>query len=717
MPLDKSPLVIKEFKGKLVTDVDPIDTTLGEIDQSKVPFEYALDSVNLDYLKKGGMRTRNGIDKYVTIDVVGKPIQMFKIENLLNVAQTDRWLIITRDAGNILRLYDTQVALPATNPIYTSLNANKYVAAINAFGRMYVSFCSDYLAANSVGRVIVYTGAYNARLAKCPRPVVGAFAVAAAAGGYCTVGLHYVSVLFETDTGYISECPTAHLTTPLFVTTTAANATISINNLPVGAAGDGVIRRHIIITKVVINPPALGNAAAGFMGFEPFIAKTINDNTTIATTFDSPDSYLVDSAKTYIENGISIPNCVNFGLFGNRMVYLATARFVAGAPLNRLLVSPPNRPEQVNTAGGFRNIPKLLEDTISTIHVGQDFTGRVAAGYELNSVFYVFKEDSTFAIVEEEDKDPAEWEDPVLIDSGKGAFPFGIAKIGNNPSSNNDGTLLIAGRQGLSYFNGKFAQRSIAESIWDEYRIEDLKWAKIIADPLRQTIFMRIGDFTVDDLLPPHGANRNILIGNYYYGEDLTAIRWGRWEYLVDHTGNPLLTIADIDFREPGTAGNDGGLTNYTSLHSLLCLLYRIDIGAGNWHTKIYSEAIQDRDFLTPLGVAGVFPVWKYDTGYTPNKAGEVYNFGPVKIRVTVHAGGATGGVNTNVSIYKSKLDSSTWTLIGTFSVDDFPGKYYSLNMNETGEHVKLRITGQNRVFIEALVLHTANIAQDRPRV
>ena len=187
MPLDKSPLVIKEFKGKFVTDIDPIDTTLGEPDQTKIPFEYALESVNLDYLKKGGMRTRNGIEKYISLNTVGKPIHMWKVGILNNLPQTDRWIIATRDAGNIIRLYDTQVTVPATNPIYTSGNTHKYVVGINAFGRMYFSFWIDYLAPNpttiGIGPVIVYTGAYNARAAKCPEPVVGAFAVAAAHGG------------------------------------------------------------------------------------------------------------------------------------------------------------------------------------------------------------------------------------------------------------------------------------------------------------------------------------------------------------------------------------------------------------------------------------------------------------------------------------------------------------------------------------------------------
>lgn len=729
MPTDKSPIVIKEFKGRLLTDEDQFGVTVG-VEQTKIPFEYSLDNHNLVFLKKGGLRTRDGIERYVNLaNVTGKPLQMWKINSLNGDPYTDRWLILTWDGTNG-RLYDTGVVAPATNPVL-NLVGMKYAFVANIFNRMYISPWSAWANPLNGGSVIVYNGLYNARLAGCALPVNGApaFAAGAAAGGNCTPGLHLCSVLYETDTGYISSCIAGQSLTPVPVTTTAANATINFTNIPTGPAGTGVVKRHIIISKLVVN-----NNGQGFNSYEPFFAVTINDNTTVGpVAFTGPDSSLLQTAKNYINDGTApnqlvdrIPACVSLATYGNRLVVIGPVNTaliliipggVLPTPYDQILVSPANKPEQIDTSQNLFFSNSYRYNGLSAINIAAQFSGKPMAGGELSGVFYVFKKDCTFAVIADDAKDPNEWAEPQLVDSGKGAFPFGVSYIGNNPSSNNDGSMLVCGNHGITYFNGRFSQRSMAEAIWDEYRIADLKWSKVIVDPIRQLMFLRFGDPNSDELTFPAGINTTLFVANFYFGMDITSIRWGAWRYTVDHNLDPLLTIADIDLREPGTAGNVGGAANFSTMYSLLSILTRKSLGGGLYDINIHSEAIADRDFYTSKGVNGVFPSWYYETGFTPNENGEVFNFGPLKLRLRVDAGGVSNAVNFAILVEKCLFDSSTFANVAQFNAVAFPGKYYSANLNAVSEHLRLRISGQNRVLLDKLVLYMTKVAEDRPRV
>lgn len=706
MPLNKNPLVITTFKGKLLTDFDQTIGQIGDTRQNEIPFDYSLESFNLEYLKKGGMRTRNGIDRYIQmLSITGKPVQAWKIEILNGIAQTDRWLILTWDATNG-RMYDTGVTAPATNPVMT-LAGMKYAFVLNAFGRMYISPWEAWAqplgdAAGSSGggnnAVWLYNGRYNARLTGGIEPVAGTFAAAATAGGACTPGLHLVSCAFETDSAYRTRFVWTHMPgvgSPLSVTTTAANATISLTNIPTGATG--VVKRHIVVTKVVVN-----NNGLGFASYEPFFAITINDNTTTSINFAGPDSQLVDSAADLLDDTVGYcRSYVSMAVYGERMVWLGS-RNSGTAPYqfqlhNTVAISPVNNPEQIGLAA--------FTTDKSVRFVGEDFSGKVMIGQELNGTFYVFKEDSTFQIIADNELDPIEWVSPVLVDGGKGAFPFGIAKIGNNPGSTNDDAILIAGNHGITYFNGRFSQRSIAEGILEEYAPEDLRWMKLLVDPIRQILVARIGDPYISTLTL-HGDNNFILYANYYYGVDITTIRWGKFKYTTYPTVNSIL-VTDLDLRQPGTAGGVGPPGAFNTLYSLITILHSKFVSGTTYDCYILSEASSAYEFDSLID--RYFPIWGYDTGYTPNDSGEIYTFGPLKVRINSLSG--------SVSMYISKLDTSDWRLLGTFTPGQFPSKYISVNANEVGEHIKLRITGTNRSFIQKLILYMARTSEDRPRI
>ncbi len=701
MPSGKNPIVIKEFKGELLTDVT-FASGVGQDQyrQSQVPFEYSLNNENLFYAKKGGLYTRPGVDvlnPLALTGLTGAVKQFWRIDNLNGVDYQDRFLIFTWDSVNG-RLYDTNPAV-ATNPLMV-VTGMKYVYVINAFGRMYISPWSDWATPLANAYCWIYNDKYagagnGVRLTMVQEPIPGAMAVAAAATGTdpaCTAGLHLVSVVFETDSGFLSTCPTSHIKAPLQVTTTTANGKINVTNIPTfpGVAGSWpaatVIARHLIMSKVVVNFDQ-----NGFDSYEPFIVATINDNTTTSFSIHIPDSGMVNSAKDLINQSQSgVRTHVGMAIYKGRMVWLGSRSFTGGDTfglVNSVTYSPINRPEQL------RNV---LNDGLRVV-VGADFSGRVMAGAELNGTFYIFKEDSTFAHIADDQSDPTDWAQPSLVDAGKGAFPNGIATVGNNPSNLMDNYILVAGNHGLSLFNGAYSQNSLADAIWEKFNTVSLRWIKVVVDPIRKLMFLRFGDPIAAEG-SVSGPKSYIYFADYYYG--LQNLRWGKFVFPnIFGTSTPAWAY-DILLRQP-----DSGISsNYIALYSLLTTLVHSIIG----YDAIYSETVLRADYsLTPTDIP-----WKYETGYTPNNQGEIYECGPVKLRANIRS----NNTPFPVTIKKSTIDKSALDTVGILSVNSDPAKYYSLPMNELSEQIRLEVSGAGAILIQALILFMNQSALERPR-
>lgn len=712
MPLDKNALVVSRFKG---LGLNRTATTLEDSYDSEMPFDYAISCVNMEFKKRGGIRTRASFEMYITnlVVPVARPIQMWQIHNLNGVPQTDRWLILTWD-NTTGRLYDSGVVGPATNPILT-ITGMKYAFILNAFGRIYITPWSAWATPLASEFVYMYNGLTNARLAGGVNPTVGAFAVAVAAGGNCTPGLHYATVLYEYDTGYISFQTAAHALTPLSATTTSANATMNFTNVPLGAAGTGVVKRHIIITKVVVNPNG-----KGLLGYEPFFAVTINDNTTTTATFNEPDSALVESAQDHIGEGEKFPNIpsvVSMVEFGSRMVYLGIRDINVTPPGTNtkldfcIYVSPPNNPEQIlayiPSSAGLAGLPP--NESPNLIPVGPMYPGQVMIGAELNKILYAFKENSTFSITADDESDPSEWVTPACVDGSKGAFPFGIAKAGFNPGSLVDGRLIVAGNHGITSFNGTYSQDNLGDNFLPLYTYDSIKWAKLVVDTTRKLLVVRLGD-------PAVGIE--IQVGNYYYGMSSDSIRWSTYSFNGFPVGHAVggIGFADLDLRKSGTAGNTGyGATNFTTSYPLITLLVPRFIGGANYAIEIISETklydCQDF-FLTNDPLISI--LWGYTTGFTPNNQGEVYTFGPLKIRMYGAA----------FIVGKTDLRNIPTVIAPSITEGEAGGKYLSFNVNEVGEQIRISISGgefggssNSFANISKLILHAFVQAVERPRV
>lgn len=706
--LDHNPLSIREFKGLHVSD---IDTNFTKYSQGDIPFANSLDCLNLEFMKKGGLRTRNGIDTYegtyASTTVIGKPMQVFRVHNLLGVPQTDRYLILTWD-GTTGRVYDNQVAGPATNPIL-ALTGMKYAYVVNVFGRIYLTPWKAWASPNDVsgthGWVQVYTGAYNARTAGGSEPTVGTFAAVIAAGGSMTNGVHYISVFFETDTGCFGVIPSAHVTVPLSVTAGAGNNTANLTNIPIGPTG--TVARHIVMSKVVVA------AFNGFQNDEPFIATTIADNTTTTASLQMPDSALVESAKNRLgigagHGGDIIRACVSMSVYNNRMIWNGLRPSTSGtfrSDQHCVLISPINNPEQVGH----------IEGAVSKLFIGIEYAGKVMNGAELNSRYFIFKEDSTFYVDESQEdpeSDPNEWQVKVA-DPAKGAYPFGIAGSGDNSGNSvagapliinsNYGALLVVGNHGLSIFNGTFSDIPLSEYDLEDTSIDDLKWSQLLIDGVRKVLFWHMGD-------PDASSDTFLRFGNFKYGLQLGRIRWGTWSF----PSNGGITPIWIGLRPPGTVGTVGATTDFDTLYPLLSLLTRSG-GPTNWNLKILSETNRVNDYAR--STSGYWIPWIYETGYTPNNYGEQYTFSKIYLRALLYWIAGGNGGDASILAQFGILDENTLTTIGTFAPGATPKQYFSLPMTSSiHEKIRIKLSGTNRVFIQNLTLAITERAKDRAR-
>ena len=694
--LDQNPLSIKIFNGLFASDVDP---TFGIYAQGDIPFSNALDMSNLDFLKKGGIRTRRGFEGYIAnpFAITGTVQQIWQINNLNGISYNDRWLILAWDGTNG-RMYDTGVTGPATNPVL-NLVGMKYAFVINAFGRMYISGWSDWAVPllSPTFWIYVYNGSYNARLAQGEPPTLGTFTAAVAAGGYCTPGIHDISVVYETDSGYRTLIA---FDGPQTVTTTSANATINLTNIPIGPTG--TVKRHIVMTRVIVNPSNV--AGYRFEIYEPFYVLTIDDNTTTTGSISIADTGLLDSAKIRV-NGVTglagdeisstIRCCVSMAVFGNRMVYISPVPNATPGSLSNnahyINISPPDLPEDVN-ASAYLGAPSRLA-------IGISYGNKVMAGAELNGVFYVFKDTSTWALSDNGD-DPSTWK-PSLIDAGKGAYPYGVALIGTNPANLLYGKLLVAGNHGISLFNGSFDVLSLTEGIWDNYTFADLKWSKIVVDPLRKKAFWKIGD--------PASSRSFCLFVDYILGLNINQLRFGKWDFPA--FGNYTLNFRDIALRSPGTYGNSGvsGTGCFDAKYNLL-----VTPATYSGQLVLVSESLSKWDGKETLGGITIPISWYYETGYTSNNDGERYTFSRIRLRALLDY---PSSGSPDITLQYGILDDTSLNLIGTVTPGLTPKKYLTQSMNAEGEKIRIKVSGNSEVYIQYLGVFAAQKALDRPRV
>ena len=672
--LDKFPIIVDQFRGVKVSDQDISGTDAFNPSylQDVVNIDEAFAAENIEYLKTGGFKTRNGFEKGTgyNLSPAGEITGFWEIKSLLGIPQTNRFLVLTWDGTNG-RVYDTGVVAPATNPVLT-IPGMKYAFVINAFEKMWLTPWSDwgvpmnYSYAN--GQVVqLYTGAYNFRWIQDQGAIPGTFAVAnSATAGVVTAGYHQFAVAYETDSGYIGTIYYFNSFTPL----NANGNQISVTNIPTGPTG--TVARHIIMTKIISPYP---NPLGQTLGEnEPFFVYRIPDNTTTTYTINTPDSGLVESAAYLLDKSFDLRPCLTLAVYRNRMIYLSPNGVVyPGVTFNNnaILISPPGDPETVSTSNADNSL----------LIIGQDYNGRVQCGAELRGTFYIFKEDSTFAIAENPDLDPMEWT-VNLIDSGLGAYPLGVASVGDNPGGLILDNLLVANNAGLFAFTGSFNPVPISKGIWDPITNTVGKFSRLLVDPIRKRVYLLLGPILTTPI-------DYIWVGDYYLGYESENIRWSKLKITAETTWDGFRGI--ILQQLPTIAP-----------YPLLTTVFKST-------TYFYTTTQKPGIIVDTNGASASNAIaWLYDTGYTPNEKGDLYTFAFVRVRAI--------NASSSFRVSTCELDSDTFTTLVSEVIGTTPAKFFTYPMSLVGEKVRFRLWGSTRALVNKMVIFASEYGKNRAR-
>ena len=702
--IDKFPLIVDDFKGVRAPDSEAIGN-IEDYQFDSVGINEAYESTNIRFLKNKGFRTRPGYTGLLSIDlgITNTLVQTWQVKNLKGVNQTNRWLVLGWDATNG-KIYDTGSGTP-TVPILT-VAGMKYAFVINAFGRMYISPWSDWgvpldtLGIGAVDRVYVWNGDYVPRKAQGaaldrttnwpPAANAPTSVVNSGTAGNVVPGTHLFDVAYEYDTGWISPLYGATesfeggppSTQPLNLVCTGNQ--ITINHIPTGAAGTGITARYVIMSALVTNYDGFG-----WLHYEPFFAIKIDDNTTVGPfTFDMPDAGLVESAS-YLLDGLGIIySCISMGVSNNRMIYYGPKSSPGGTvdlPIQEaahcILISPPGDPERVNPYG----------DDGSRIIVGRDFTSGVNCGAELRGVNYVFKGSSTWAFREDINLDPSEWAID-LVDAGIGAFPLGVSKIGSSLSSVVDESLIVGGSSGIFIFSGAYSPTPISLGWWSSYTSSDLKYLKILVNPLNKLIFCPFRDPAGTGTI---GGGDFIWAGDFSYGLSYDTIRWAK-----DQIG--------LDRRFSGKIHLYEGITG-SILDSIKLVISGLDLDlAADFSIYIEDLASEDEDKEHANETVLI-------TGYTPTNEGNLYTFTTARVRALTLPS-VQSQLDSGLAIEATTIDNNTFTG-ETKAVGSGPDKFIDFSLlNRVAEKIRLKIytSGGTRCMVNKLIIFANQRGESR---
>lgn len=488
------PVVLSQFKG--LWKRGDADTT---------PLDHFAECDNLDLFAVDSFRTRPGIG--ISQDVAVPLSDVKRIYNY-NTGEANTQLVLVENSSGEGEIYHVVDSDTVFGPILTIDGMEDFAFAPYG-GRAYISpFASFPQGELTIEKglenefVYVYAGDGTAARKAAGEPLAGNMTIAHGAAGQTDPGLHIFGFVCETISGY--------LTAPGLLetfTTVAANS-VSFGSIP--TSGDpNVVSRHLVASKVI--PSYNGNLEGYDLFFVP--GGTIDNNVdTFLNDISFFDQDLLEDASHLLDNYEEIPAVATLSLYHDRLVAGATFD-----DINLALVSASGEPEAINQISGILSV--------------QPDGNPVTNGQELRDVFYLFKRVRTIAYVDNGD-DPSSWE-PTIVDNALGTCVHGIATVLDSGSSSVD-YLIVCTYQGISLFNGKYAEPELTwkiEDYWKELNRNDFRLIQIVNAPIQKQIMC---------VLP----TRKLLVGFYSQGMDSKSIRWCPWSFFP---GINTIAIVNID--------------------------------------------------------------------------------------------------------------------------------------------------------------------------
>jgi hypothetical protein len=324
--------------------------------------------------------------------------------------------------------------------------------------------------------------------------------------GFNDFGLHLIGVVYETDTGFLTAPGPEFFGAMTYVDIKKA---ILIENVPI-SPDSFVTKRHLVSTKAINN---YNGDQAGYQFF--FIpGGTIEDNVTTSKEVSYYDADLLEDASYLIDNFAEIPAGAGLAIYNGRL-----ALFNTDTDKGIVYLSAPGEPEAI--------------DQVDGILIPPDRTVEIWNAQEFRDVFYVFKNNRTYAYVDNGDV-PSTWSEPTPVDQGIGAAPHGIAQVLDSGGVNIE-FILVVHFGGLYLFTGTYVKPELSwkiEDLWLGMDDNDFVSIQIMNDSINKRIYISL-------------PNRLMLMADYKNGLDYEKIRWHPWRFDIE-----VNTIALMNFTQ-----------------------------------------------------------------------------------------------------------------------------------------------------------------------
>lgn len=521
---DHEPLVIEEFQGLWVRG-----------DPESAPSDHFIQADNVQYFHSG-VETRDGLVNYLT-----NPIPNLQFKRIYNYVTRDGQTLIALTTGGEIHhvtgpsntIATSILTIPEMDDFgFVAINGRAYITPF----KTYTNFQGEkYQLGLKNEFLYVYKGdGTPARKAGGKPPTGSALVVAngVAAADITDIGKHLLSVLYETDTGFL----TAPGTSTIAEFTFDGDHKIDISNIPI-SPDPFVIKRHIVSTKAIIG---YNGDKLGYQFF--FIPNASLPNTVPNTiTVAYYDADLISDASHLTDNFSQIPAGVNVNTYHSRLVIVGEfglkTDLTAAPPVDfgsddTLTGLPPDIHDNRSLARvSFPGEPEAISKIDGLIIAPLD--GKALTNVqEFRDVLYLFKNTRTIAYSDNFDV-PASWQEEIQ-DQGIGAPVHGIATVLDTGGVNID-FLFIVDWSGLMMFNGTYAQPELTwkiEDIWRNLDRQLFNQIQIVNDSLNKKIWITL----------PDPSRKTLLHANYQNGISSKDIRWAKWMFDI-----PADTIALIN--------------------------------------------------------------------------------------------------------------------------------------------------------------------------
>lgn len=476
-----------QIRGHEVIQLNKFNGRWNRGQDDVVPPDHAISEQNCEF-ENGGVRSRRGFNQETTIGSKNILRAHHTPLGILYLA-TDKKLY-NHSVSDVTAIKDWS-ALTITDFDCVTINNRAYITPIAQ--AQTEGYPSEF--------VYVYDGA-NFRKAAGDYPANAAtFAAAASAGaGIVDKGNYVTTVVFETDSGYITGADDNFL-----LYAAPVNKKITYTNIPTGPTGTAA--RWILISKV-FHKAYSGN----FRDYEMFFGVRLAGNVATTVDFNDYSNNLARSADYLFDQLENIPASLGLTTYNGSMVSWAES-----ATNGIVRVSATGEPESFSSVDGFLN----LDET------DFDFIG-ITNCIEHRGQLYIIYWNKTKATASN-GQEPTSW--PIVdIDKTVGSYShYGISKAVDSEGSFVDFFLLFS-TDGLRIYDGAYSPVPLTYKIADDFTIDELTnlTTQVVILSDLHLIFVY--------------SNTFLFVGNYTEGVDSKNIKWSKWDSNYGFMNGIILT-------------------------------------------------------------------------------------------------------------------------------------------------------------------------------